>query len=58
MKPARLHPSAWLGLLPLVFLLVVMLAPLLRIGVEAASGATGAMVADLWRDDYLRWRIG
>ena len=60
MKRARLHPSVWLGLLPLVFLLVVLLAPLGRIGVEAmfgTTGATGAMVANLWRDDYLRWRI-
>lgn len=60
MTRARLHPSVWLGAAPLLFLLVVMIAPLLRIGVEAFSGATRSsidLVADLWRDDYLRWRI-
>jgi thiamine transport system permease protein len=60
MHRKRIPPVLWLGLVPLSFLSLVMLAPLLRIGVEAvtgASGATGAMVADLWRDDYLRWRI-
>ncbi len=49
--------AAWLGALPLAFLALVMLAPLWRLGVEARSGATLAMLADLWRDDYLRWRI-
>lgn len=60
MKQVRLAPSLWLGAVPLLFLLVVMLAPLLRIAAEAFSGtagATAALVADLWRDDYLRWRI-
>jgi len=60
MKRVRVAPSLWLGTLPLLFLLVVMLAPLLRIAAEAFSGtagATAALVADLWRDDYLRWRI-
>ncbi len=60
MNKTRGASSRWLGALPLLFLLVVMLAPLLRIAAEAFSGATGAsvaLVADLWRDDYLRWRI-
>ena len=60
MKRGRGASSLWLGALPLLFLTIVMLAPLLRIAVEAFSGtasATAALVADLWRDDYLRWRI-
>ena len=60
MKRGRGASSLWLGALPLLFLTIVMLAPLLRIAVEAFSGTasvTAALVADLWRDDYLRWRI-
>jgi thiamine transport system permease protein len=47
----------WLGALPVLFLVLVMLAPVWRLGLEARSGATLGMVADLWRDDYLRWRV-
>ena len=49
--------SWWLGGLPLLFLLLVMLAPLWRLAGEAASAAGWSMVAELWRDDYLRRRI-
>jgi len=47
----------WLATLPALFLGLVMLAPLWRLAMEARAGATWDMVAELWRDDYLRWRI-
>ena len=57
--PAQLQShSRWLGALPLLFLLLIMVAPLARLGIEARAGAGWAMLAELWRDDYLRWRIG
>lgn len=49
--------TVWLATLPALFLGLVMLAPLWRLAMEARAGATWDMVADLWRDDYLRWRI-
>ncbi|MEO7938888.1 MAG: iron ABC transporter permease [Burkholderiaceae bacterium] len=53
----RFGRIAWLGLLPLSFLGLTMLAPLWRLGLEARTGADWSMVAALWQDDYLRWRI-
>ncbi|MCB2042373.1 MAG: iron ABC transporter permease, partial [Rhodoferax sp.] len=50
-------PAVWLGAVPAAFLGLVMLAPLVRLAMEAAAGAHGQMVAELWTDDYLRWRI-
>lgn len=49
--------TVWLAVLPALFLGLVMLAPLGRLAMEARAAATWDMVADLWRDDYLRWRI-
>ncbi len=50
-------PAVWLGVVPAAFLGLVMLAPLWRLAMEAAAGAHWQMVAELWTDDYLRWRI-
>ena len=54
----------WLATLPLAALLVLLLAPLLRLGWEGwgqgASGGLDQVVPALWRlwqDDYLRWRL-
>jgi thiamine transport system permease protein len=50
-------------LLPLAAMVLLLLAPLLRLLSEAWSGDTGAggltlsSVATLWQDDYLRWRV-
>lgn len=49
--------TVWLAALPALFLALVMLAPLWRLAIEARAGASWGMVAELWRDDYLRWRI-
>ena len=49
--------TAALWLLPLVFLVLMLLAPLLRLGGEAGAGASAAMLGSLWQDDYLRWRV-
>lgn len=48
--------------LPLVFLAVVLVAPVLRLLAEgfapgAADGAEPLRWLDVWRDDYLRWRV-
>ena len=48
--------TVWLAVLPALFLGLVMLAPLGRLAMEARAAATWDMVADLWRDDYLRWQ--
>jgi thiamine transport system permease protein len=50
-------PTAGLALVPALFLGLVMIAPLWRLGLEARAGASWQMVAELWRDDYLRWRV-
>ncbi len=54
-RPAQLLA---LGILPLVFLVLMLVAPLLRLGFEAGPLASVALVASLWQDDYLRWRVG
>ena len=48
--------------LPLVFLAVVLVAPVLRLLAEglapgAADGAEPLRWLDVWQDDYLRWRV-
>lgn len=53
----RAAAGRWLVAVPALFLGLVMLAPLVRLALEARAGADGGMVAALWRDDYLRWRI-
>jgi len=58
LRPASVIPPAvWLGMVPTLFLGLIMLAPLWRLGQEAAAGASWDTVAALWQDDYLRWRI-
>lgn len=46
----------WLLLLPLVFLAVVLVAPVVRLLLEG-MGTDVAWWA-VWQDDYLRWRVG
>ncbi|WP_374408422.1 ABC transporter permease [Hydrogenophaga sp.] len=55
MSPAR----RWLlPALPLCFLAVVLVAPVLRLLVEGLSaGASELRWAEVWTDDYLRWRV-
>ncbi len=67
--PARLsgvwRSSLWLGLLPAAALLVLLLAPLLRLLLAGYSGEVNLSAASLapvsfwqpWQDDYLRWRV-
>ena len=53
-------PARWLlPVLPLVALLGLVLAPLLRLAWEGASGAQAQDFSlwRLWQDDYLRWRV-
>ncbi len=54
-------PPSWrlgaLGLVPLAFLAVVLVAPAARLGLEAVQGGNTRVFAALWQDDYLRWRI-
>ena len=45
------------GALPLAFLGLMLVAPMLRLAAEAGFGASAAMLGALWTDDYLRWRI-
>ncbi len=47
-----------LALLPLVFLLVMVVAPLLRLGMEAFATAPAAGATPFWQDAYLQWRVG
>ena len=54
--------SRWLALavavVPLGFLAIVVVAPVLRLGAEAlAGGGAAGMVGAMWHDDYLRWRL-
>jgi thiamine transport system permease protein len=63
LKPAafRFGSPAWLALLPLAFLLVVLVAPALRLLAEGwrVGGETQGLAALWvpWLDPYLRWRI-
>jgi thiamine transport system permease protein len=45
------------GALPLVFLLVMVLAPLWRLGLEAVAGAQPGALAAMAGDGYLHWRV-
>ena len=49
--------AALLGVWPLVFLTLMLAAPLLRLAAEAGSGASLAMLGAIWSDHYLRWRV-
>ena len=49
--------AALLGLVPLAFLALMLVAPLLRLTAEAGAGASAAMFGAIWQDDYLRWRV-
>ncbi len=46
-----------LGVLPLAFMALMLVAPLLRLTGEAGLDASLAMVSAIWHDDYLRWRV-
>ena len=46
-----------LALLPLVFLLAMVVAPLVRLGLEAFASAPSAGATPFWRDSYLQWRV-
>ena len=51
---------AWLAVLPLAALLLLLMAPLLRLALEGWGGV-GQAAPSLWQmlqDDYLRWRVG
>ena len=50
---ARASATLWLALLPLGFLALMLVAPLLRLLAEGGPLAPWA----LWQDDYLRWRV-
>jgi len=45
------------GALPLVFLLVMVLAPLWRLGIEAVASTQAGNLAEMASDGYLRWRV-
>ena len=45
------------GVWPLAFLAVVVLAPVARLAAEAWAGADTAALVAMLRDDYLRWRV-
>jgi thiamine transport system permease protein len=49
--------ALWLGLAPLAFLALLLLAPLLRLLAEAGALPLHTLWADVWQDDYLRWRV-
>ena len=51
-------PALAVAAVPLGFLAVVVVAPLLRLGAEALAEADAAgLAAVMWRDSYLRWRL-
>ncbi|MCY7305429.1 MAG: iron ABC transporter permease, partial [Rhodoferax sp.] len=52
--PARVW---WWGVLPLGFLLLMVVAPLMRLALEALPDLQWAGIAAMWHDDYLRWRV-
>lgn len=66
LQPGRVPAGLWLGLLPSMALLVLLIAPLSRLVLAgwsgevnlsgAAPGATGSIWSP-WQDDYLRWRV-
>jgi thiamine transport system permease protein len=60
--PPRLRRDLLLAAAPLAFLLVVLVAPALRLLAEGAWGAGGAVDSGThlwapWTDPYLRWRV-
>jgi thiamine transport system permease protein len=57
MPGKRWLPAAAVGLLPALFLVLMVAAPVLRLLAEAGVGASTAMLVSLWQDDYLRWRV-
>ena len=57
-----LHSKPWLGrlvlgLLPLAFVVVMLVGPLVRLAVEAFSSDWATQLAAIWGDAYLRWRL-
>ena len=60
-----LRSPRWLALAPLAFMLVVLVAPVLRLMWEAVSGGIGTVATgegtsawlQPWLDPYLRWRL-
>jgi len=64
----RLNTRWLLPALPLIFLLLLLVAPVLRLLVEGLGGAGGLPGAEavrwwdawfgVWQDDFLRWRVG
>ena len=57
MAGQRYLPAAALGLVPAVFLLLMVVAPLWRLAAEAAAGTSTGMLLAMWHDNYLRWRV-
>ncbi|MBK9606962.1 MAG: iron ABC transporter permease [Betaproteobacteria bacterium] len=53
----RWQAALALGALPLAFLALMLIAPLVRLAAEAGPGASAAMLGAIWTDDYLRWRV-
>ena len=51
-------PGPGIGLLPLGFLVLMVLAPLVRLAVEALAGAQAGVFTATVGDAYLRWRVG
>ena len=51
---------AWLAALPLAALLLLLVAPLLRLVLEGwgSAGQPAPSIGAMWQDDYLRWRVG
>ena len=51
---------AWLAVLPLAVLLLLLVAPLLRLVLEGwgSAGQAAPSIWAMWQDDYLRWRVG
>lgn len=45
------------GLLPAVFVTVMLVAPAIRLLIEGGGGSFGVVVDALLHDDYLRWRL-
>ncbi|OHC80369.1 MAG: ABC transporter permease [Rhodoferax sp. RIFCSPLOWO2_12_FULL_60_11] len=64
--PGWLRRSVWLGLLPAVALLVLLIAPLGRlvlagwagdVSLPGAAATEAWSLGSPWQDDYLRWRV-
>lgn len=45
------------GVFPAIFLLVLVVAPVVRLLIEGGAASLPAMASALWLDDYLRWRV-